>query len=688
MRTNHKSKPASSSSMLPAFAKGLGPAGVKRFPYINVVTSTVHKKRETLTHDLHNFELVSKIMRTILDQGTVNEIEPMTKGSRKKRVHSHSMSLQSVVRALRQSGKEWRSVSANRVRTVLEDCAQLTPGTIALVAPDPNPQSEGSSDADRSPIVQQTIDACSTVERLHEEAKKAAHVRFLPTLDHVARATLRQLSHSQHSELSTSIIDAMRFWQVSEHNVSEVSELVTRVETLARVANRGRYVTARLFGSRNYGLCSDQSDVDITVSVSPARGSRAQETDASNRNFFRDLASILRRSAGFTRIIDVSHAHVPIIKFVFVTPGKRRLEGDISLNGSKGLAKSRLIATYLGLDPRVRQVLAVVKLWAIRRELTNHNTLNSFGLMMMAITFLISRRVVPPLQMLATAQVTPQAWARLAQIHKSAHKIASLYPAINSASAPTSPEDAAFPLSRPAVRCLQSGADLPEWTVEGTRAYYLNGGELNRWRSPNHDSSATLLFDMFRYYGFDFDPRQHAISARLGSTTIPRASLFHLPPLDSETTIAEPNKWRNKVRLLAIEDPFDLAVNCGRNAPPEWVEGLLWEMRRAAWTLLPSANHQINHAHGSGHSPLDRLLLPPTEAVYCDAAIWASAYHRALQTPLPGSKALAFDPAVDCVPDRTVDLEGLEHSQLIGQSAPHLRAPRPAMQPGHMRQTF
>ncbi|KAJ2809499.1 hypothetical protein GGI24_007196, partial [Coemansia furcata] len=267
MRTNHKSKPASSSSMLPAFAKGLGPAGVKRFPYINVVTSTVHRKRETLTHDLHNFELVSKITQTILDQGTVNEIDP--KSSRGKRVHSHSMSVQAVVRALRQSSKEWRSVGASRVRTVLESYAQLTPGTIALVAPDPNAQAEGSAETDRSPIVQQTIDACSTVERLHEEAKKAAHLRFLPTLDHVAGATLRRLSHAEHSELSASIADATRFWQVSEHNVSEVSELVTRVETLARVANRGRYVTARLFGSRNYGLCSDQSDVDISVSVSP-----------------------------------------------------------------------------------------------------------------------------------------------------------------------------------------------------------------------------------------------------------------------------------------------------------------------------------------------------------------------------------------------------------------------------------
>ncbi|KAJ2058549.1 hypothetical protein GGI17_004961 [Coemansia sp. S146] len=149
--------------------------------------------------------------------------------------------------------------------------------------------------------------------------------------------------------------------------------------------------------------------------------------------------------------------------------------------------------------------------------------------MMMAIAFLISYKVIPPLQMLATAHVIPQAWARLAKIHHSLHKIALLYPEINLASAPTTPESVLVKLEGPTIHCLQSGADLPECIVGGTCAYYLNGGELSRWHSPNHDSSAALLFDMFRYYGFEFNSRLHVISPRLGSTTIPRASLYRLP---------------------------------------------------------------------------------------------------------------------------------------------------------------
>ncbi|KAJ2343826.1 hypothetical protein GGH91_003069 [Coemansia sp. RSA 2671] len=658
--------------MLPALAKGLGPAGVKRFPYVNLVISTVRSKRETFPRNLRDFDLVATITQTVLNQGTASEPGA---GGNKGRIHSHSMPLDLIVKALRQKDKALQDISASHIRSLLERYMTIATGTVSLVRGD---QPGKGSDPDGSLAVTQTIDAHSTAKRLRREATDLAQLKFLPTFDHVASTTLAGLSHSQHTELNQAIVDAAWHWQPSVQNVDEVSGLVSRVEALARIATQGRFVTARLFGSRKYGLCSDQSDVDITLSVSSPRGINGMKSEADNHRFFRDLAAKLRKAAGFTRVVDVSHARVPIIKFVYVTLDKHRLEGDISLNGSKGLAKSGLVAAYLGMDPRVRQVLAVLKMWAVRRDITNHNALNSFGLLMMAIAFLISRKVVPPLQMLATAQVTPQAWERLVRIHNCPEEIAMLYPGGHSASAPTAPENARFAASS-AVRCLQSGADLPEWTVDGTRAYYLNGGDLHRWRSPNKDSPAALLFDMFRYYGFEFDPQSHAISPRLGSTAIPRDSLYLLPPQDTGLTIGEPNKWRHSVRWLAIEDPFDLSVNCGRNAPPEWVEGLLWEMRRAAWALLP-----LDRPQGGGpSSPLDRLLLPPTESVYCDPGIWASAYHRALRSS--GSEAPLFDPAVDCVPERTVDLEGLEDAQLARSCK---RPAKPVTQPGQMRQTF
>ncbi|KAJ2332548.1 hypothetical protein GGI00_002738, partial [Coemansia sp. RSA 2681] len=190
-----------------------------------------------------------------------------------------------------------------------------------------------------------------------------------------------------------------------------------------------------------------------------------------------------------------------------------------------------------------------------------------------------------------------------------------------------------------------------------------------------------------------FDPRAHAISPRLGSPAIARASLPHLaPPIDERLTIAEPNRWRNGLRLLAIEDPFDLTVNCGRSAPPEWVEGLLWEMRRAAWALLPPSSSSSSKSTSSSSSPLDRLLLSPSERIFCDPGVWASAYHRAFQPPLPSAVAPVYDAAADATPERTVDLERLELAQLTGRasSPPPSRAymSQPAPQPGQLRQTF
>ncbi|KAJ2742313.1 hypothetical protein GGI20_004575 [Coemansia sp. BCRC 34301] len=650
---------------------GLGPAGVKRFPYVGQVTSTVRNKASGMTQNNRDFNLALAIAQTVQKEGTVNTTDAMQ--GHKDHMHSHHMPLHLVVRSLRrQDTGELKRLSFKRVQLLIDKCAHLAPATWAVAGPLPSSE---NTEADRGLVVQQSIDACVSIERLRQKARIADVQKYLPRLEHAREARLGSaMGQAEMRELDESIAELARQWRPSESNIREVNGLVSRIEGLARLANPKAYVVARLFGSRSYGLCADHSDVDISVTVSPP---------IKGRDFFRSLVAILRRASGFVQVIDVSHAKVPIIKFVYMTRTGLRLEGDVSLNGSKGLAKSRLVSTYLRLDPRVRQVLAALKMWAMRRDITSNTTLNSFGLLMMGLAFLIGRRVVPPLQLLATGQVSAQAWARLTRIQHSPFRIAGLYPKYLQPSLAENADTAADITAAAAgealgtARCLQSGRDLPEWPVEGTRAYYLNsGGELGRWHSPNRDSAAVLLFDMFQYYGFEFRPRDHAISPRLGSPAIPRSSLPHLaPPVSAMPAVAgEPNKWRNALRLLAIEDPFDLTVNCGRSAPPEWVEGLLWEMRRAAWCLLPP---------GKRHSPLDRLLLPPSESVFCDPGVWASAYHRAL----PEHLAPHFDPGVDGVPERTIDLERLESAQLAGlPPAVPLSVQRP--QPGQMRQTF
>ncbi|KAJ2477438.1 hypothetical protein IWW47_006201, partial [Coemansia sp. RSA 2052] len=109
-------------------AKGLGPAGVKRFPYIGSVISTVRSKRDDLTHIDQDFDLAAAITQTIQDHGSVNTTETIGSSGGGGRMHSHHMPLHEVVQKLRRQGvKEWKRVSATRVRTVLDKCAQLAP---------------------------------------------------------------------------------------------------------------------------------------------------------------------------------------------------------------------------------------------------------------------------------------------------------------------------------------------------------------------------------------------------------------------------------------------------------------------------------------------------------------------------------------------------------------------------------
>ncbi|KAJ2005057.1 hypothetical protein GGI04_002392 [Coemansia thaxteri] len=603
---------------------GLGPAGVKRFPYIASVIRSVKSKHANLE-------------RIDSDFGLVKAVVDIVEKSSKPAAKPASMALGSVVAELHKRGGEWQAVDQGRVRGVLARIVQLghlATGTVTVVDPrSGSPDLKGP--ARQTAVVQLAADASAVVAQRHREAAVAVGLEVLPELDHVRSMQLGEAGGGAALlALNRSVAEAARHWRPSARNTADVRELVARIEVLARAAVKGGHVTARVFGSRAYGLCCDASDVDVTVSVTGAA------VDA--RAFFKSLARVMWPAAGFVRVVDVSHARVPIVKFEYVASSGARLEGDVSLNGSKGLAKSRLVATYLEADPRVRDVLGAVKLWATRREILSSNTLNSFGLLMMGVAFLVERQVVPPLQLLSTARMGAQAWERLARLRRNPYEIAMLYP--GSASAPSSPTEPLSPAGGGAL-CLQRGCALPEWPVEGTRAYFLNGRELGQWRSPNRESPAELLFALFRHYGFEFDPAAHAVSPRLGSMAIPRASLCQLPPLVTGVAPEEqPNKWREAVRPLAIEDPFDLAVNCGRAAPPEWVAGFLWEMRRAAWALTP----------GAVLAPVERLLLPPDAAIYSGPVVWASAYRCAIGD-------VVYDAAA--VSARTVDLERLENAQ-------------------------
>ncbi|KAJ2889446.1 hypothetical protein IWW38_004706, partial [Coemansia aciculifera] len=222
--------------MLLGKTQGLGPAGVRRFPYLGTVMSAVRSRRAEAIENDRDHELLAAITKTVQDVGSVNTTAPME--SNRDRMHSHYMLLYSVVQSLRRRGhKEWQKISVNRVRTLLDKYPKL----ISVVGPEP--VAEANLEADRGLVVQQTIDACSVVERVYAEKLRGSAQKFLPTFDDTRNAQFNAvLSHSELHSLDSEIAElSQQHWQTSAQNVSEVDALVARVEGLARLANPGSY---------------------------------------------------------------------------------------------------------------------------------------------------------------------------------------------------------------------------------------------------------------------------------------------------------------------------------------------------------------------------------------------------------------------------------------------------------------
>ncbi|KAI9504857.1 hypothetical protein GGI25_004195 [Coemansia spiralis] len=414
-------------------------------------------------------------------------------------------------------------------------------------------------------IVVQPLNALDKINQLHSEFQ-SAFPHFLPELRKLERLTW---SRDACKSINNVVRQFARDWKPHNSDSEAVLQLVRsavlNVEPNARV---------QLYGSRFYNVCTDASDIDIAV-----------ETLEDRSVVLTRVARALR--GVFDKVVHLSNARAPIVMFEGVVDG-HRVKGDVSVSGEMGQAKSKLIKAYIMQDPRVRPFLVLLKAWSTGRQIASSETINWFSLMMMAVAFLIQERIVLPLQLVATSKVNC-GWHRLREIHRDPELIADMYHA---------------PV------CLETGNDLPAFAVDGCRTYFYNK---RGWRSRAPLSPIVLLHRMFKFYGTQLDPQIHAVSARLGAPQLPRNSL----KINAPSSFDPQNNKKWPRGLLIIEDPFETQVNCARNAPIEWVEALLWEMRRAAWAI------SRNGPFSGPYSVIDRLALRPSRDVFCDAGVWA-----------------------------------------------------------------
>jgi terminal uridylyltransferase len=158
-----------------------------------------------------------------------------------------------------------------------------------------------------------------------------------------------------------------------------------------------------LFGSSVNGfelrkLHSGNSDLDVCIS----NLSLDEVVDA--RNVVIRLAGLFKSKPQFRNVLYVIKTRVPIVKFTWVsmTPPAMVFDVDLSVDNTLALRNSTMLARYAAVDPRVKTLGYVVKLFAKMCGVADASQkgLSSYAYIVLVIYFLQQRTppVVPVLQ--------------------------------------------------------------------------------------------------------------------------------------------------------------------------------------------------------------------------------------------------------------------------------------------------
>ena len=130
-------------------------------------------------------------------------------------------------------------------------------------------------------------------------------------------------------------------------------------------------------------------------------------TDVDVKKIIESIAKKFRSHRDLTSVFAITTAKVPIVKFTFVHQNGRgmaatRVDGDISLYNTLALHNTRMLAYYADLDPRVRIIGYVMKVFAKLCDIgdASRGSLSSYAYVILALHFLQQRRppVIPVLQ--------------------------------------------------------------------------------------------------------------------------------------------------------------------------------------------------------------------------------------------------------------------------------------------------
>lgn len=332
----------------------------------------------------------------------------------------------------------------------------------------------------------------------------------------------RKLNEKVEAKLAREISELNRVLLPSQEDLRRRWQCCKKVEAIVQAAFGSKEISARLFGSSVNGLCTPQSDADILLD-SPDAGDPHGSKSLANMHA---LAQVLKR-AGMTNVLPVAEARVPICKFDDPEFG---LKCDINVNSSAAIRNTLLIQKYVELDPRVRQLLLLVKHWAKERLLNDAKggTLSSYCWSMIVLSFLQTREppVIPSLHSIY--------YDKLAGSHNDT-------------------EAAAIP-----TRVVINGLDC---------SFYDDLKSLD-FRSDNNDTAASLFYQFFHFMALEFDYDTQVMSVRSGSV---------LSKISKDWT----SIVKGQFNYLCVEEPFVISRNLANNVDAISAEGLIREFGRA-----------------------------------------------------------------------------------------------------------
>ncbi|CAL4162798.1 unnamed protein product [Meganyctiphanes norvegica] len=171
------------------------------------------------------------------------------------------------------------------------------------------------------------------------------------------------------------------------------------------VADLEKYLTSdygfsgaklQLFGSSANGFGFQNSDMDISLTFD----CNPTKQPVNRIKLIRQLADKLKRYHKCKHVFSITNTRVPIVKFSITT--RDHLEVDLSFNNALALQNTKLLATYVKIDNRVKCLGYAMKYFVKLCDIADasQGSLSSYAYILMVLHFLqhTTPPVIPVLQ--------------------------------------------------------------------------------------------------------------------------------------------------------------------------------------------------------------------------------------------------------------------------------------------------